>query len=225
MESGSSDLTTMVAGLGCADIVDAMGRLHQHRAHIVGMTSPTPGRVLFGPAATITFLPYRDDFTEAAALGFAGWFYRAVGPDPRGLVLVLSSGGYPEVSHGGGTKLSRVDNHALAGVLADGRLRDFNELAGYRFATWCRGEATRWGGDTVLPCAANLPVEVGGVTVAPGDFVFADRSGAVVIPAPSVRDVLAEARRVQADDQRFLAEIRTEDPAALARGGHQSEQR
>ena len=148
---------------------------------------------------------------------------------------VIAFSPWLDMENTGETLVTNADTDALvsvpllegmiAGVLADGRLRDFNELAGYRFATWCRGEATRWGGDTVLPCAANLPVEVGGVTVAPGDFVFADRSGAVVIPAPSVRDVLAEARRVQADDQRFLAEIRTEDPAALARGGHQSEQR
>ena len=33
-----------------------------------------------------------------------------------------------------------------AGVLTDGRLRDFDELAGYDFAAYCSGEATRWGG-------------------------------------------------------------------------------
>ena len=108
-----------------------MGRIHGHRAHILSLVSPTPERPLFGPAVTIAYLPYRDDFTETNQLGFGGWFYRAVGDTARGRVLVLSSGGYPDASHGGGTKLSRVQNHGLAGVLTDGRLRDFDELASY----------------------------------------------------------------------------------------------
>ena len=36
---------------------------------------------------------------------------------------------------------------AAQGVLTDGRLRDFDELARYDFAAYCSGEATRWGGD------------------------------------------------------------------------------
>ena len=135
-------------------------------------------------------------------------------------MLVLSSGGYPDVSHGGGTKLSRLHNHGLAGVLADGRLRDFDELARYGFATWCTGEATRWGGDTVTPCAANTVVEVGEVTVMPGDC--ADRAGAVVIPPASLPDVLAEARRLEDEDRGFRSQIRDEDPAALRSGRQHS---
>lgn len=178
-------------------------------------SSARPQRPLFGPAATVAYLPYREDFTEAKALGFAGWFYRAVGATPNGKVLVLSNGGYPDTCHGGGTKMSRLHNHGLAGILTDGRLRDFDELARYRFATWCAGEATRWGDDTVAPCAADIPVEVGGVCITLGDYVYADPAGAVVVPAPSVSDVLAEARRVDAADQDALEEIRNEDPAAL----------
>jgi 4-hydroxy-4-methyl-2-oxoglutarate aldolase len=39
--------------------------------------------------------------------------------------------------------------HGCAGVLTDGRLRDFDELARDDFAAYCSGEATRWGGDNV----------------------------------------------------------------------------
>ncbi|MGH3309319.1 MAG: RraA family protein [Streptomyces sp.] len=222
MSEHDSDLSALVAGLKCAAVVDAMGRVHQHRAHILSLVSPTPHRPLFGPAVTVAYLPYRDDFSEANALGFGGWFYRAVGDTPTGRVLVLSSGGYPDTSHGGGTKMSRLNNHGLAGVLTDGRLRDFDELANYSFATWCAGEATRWGGDTVAPCAANIPVEVGGVCVTPGDYVYADQAGAVIIPAPSVHDVLTEAHRVNDADKDALTTIRDEDPASLHTGARHS---
>ncbi|GAB3715974.1 RraA family protein [Nocardiopsis oceani] len=209
-------------GVGCADLVDAMTRVHGHRAHVLDLVSPTPERVLFGPAATVAFLPYRDDFDEGNRLGFAGWFYRAVGEDPAGKVLVMSSGGYPDASHGGATKLSRIANNGLSGLLTDGRLRDFDELAGQDFTTWCSGEATRWGGDTVAPYAAAVPVQVGGVTVHPGDHVFADRSGALVIPEASVDRILAEAERIRRTDQGFLPVIRGEDPEALRRGEQRS---
>ncbi|MFF2520738.1 RraA family protein [Streptomyces liangshanensis] len=224
MNGQSSDqrLRSLVEGLTCASLVDAMGRHHDHRAHIMSLVSPTRDRILFGPAVTISYLPYRSDFEETNRVGFGGFFYRAVGTDPRGKVLVLSNGGYPEVSHGGSTKLSRVHNHGLAGVLTDGRLRDFAELGEYDFATWCAGEATHWGGNTISAAAANAPVEVGGVCISPGDYVFADRSGAVVIPADSVFDVVEEARHIDAEDESDLARIRDEDPGRMITGEEQA---
>jgi regulator of RNase E activity RraA len=210
-----------VHGLSCAALVDAMGRSYRHRAHISNLVSPTPTRWLFGRAATIMFLPHRDDLTGPDALGFAGWFYRAVGETPQDKVLVMSHGGHPDASHGGGTKLSRLENHGLAGVLTDARLRDFDQLGGYRFATWCGGEATRWGGDVVAPVAAGIPIQVGGVQVTPGDYVFVDRAGAVIIPADGVEEVISEARSAEAADDEALEKIRGEDPAALSRGSGQ----
>jgi regulator of RNase E activity RraA len=197
--------------VSCASLVDAMGRIHSHRAHILGLVSPAPRR-LFGPVATIAYLPYRDDLPQTE-IGFGPLFYEAVGESAAGAVLVLSSGGYTDAAHGGGTKLSRLVNTGAAGVLADGRLRDFDELRDYAFATWCRGETTRWGGDTIMPYAANVAVEVGGVSVVPGDYVFADASGAVVIPSASLKRVLDEALSVEAEDARSLEEIAAEQHA------------
>lgn len=201
----SNDVLDRVA---CASLVDAMGRVHRHRAHILSLVSPAPRR-LFGPVATIAYVPYREDLPQTE-LGFGALFEQAVRESPAGTVLVLSSGGYPEASHGGGTKLSRLNHTGAAGVLVDGRLRDFDQLAGYAFATWCRGEATRWGGDTVMPFAANVAVEIGGVCVVPGDYLYADTSGAVVIPRASLQRVIDEALRVEAEDARSLEEIAAE---------------
>jgi regulator of RNase E activity RraA len=194
--------------VSCASLVDAMGRLHGHRAHILSLVSPAPRR-LFGPVATIAYLPYRDDLPQTE-LGFGDLFHQAVDGSPAGTVLVLSSGGYPDASHGGGTKLSRLQHSGAAGVVADGRLRDFEQLGEYAFATWCRGEATRWGGDTVMPFAANVAVEIGGVCVIPGDYLYADRSGAVVLPRASLKRVIDEALKVETEDASSLEQIATE---------------
>jgi regulator of RNase E activity RraA len=198
--------------LAAASLVDAMGRVHNHRSHVLSLVSPAPRR-LFGPVVTIAYLPYRDDLPQTER-GFGPLFHEAVGESPAGTVLVLSSGGYPDTSHGGDTKLSRLQNTGAAGVLADGRLRDFDQLSDYTFATWCRGEATRWGGDTVMPFAANVLVEIGGVCVVPGDYVYADTSGAVVVPRASLGRVIDEALSIEAEDARSLKQIAAEQPVS-----------
>ena len=199
-----------VEGLGSADLVDAMGRRHRHRCHLLDLVSPTPGRVLFGPAATISFFPTCRAALDGERYNFANLFYEAVGADPLGKVLVLASNGYTDVSMGGGTKLLRAQDVGLAGVLTDGRLRDFEELARYDFASYCSGETTRAGGDVVTPFQANVPVVLRGVAVLPGQYVYADSAGAVVIPDDEVDEVLEEARGIEEEDEEYRSEISRE---------------
>lgn len=206
--------TPDVVGLRTADLVDAMGRLHRHRCSILDLVSPDPNRVLFGPAVTISYFPTCEEALPSAEYDFARLFHDAIASGAAGRVLVLASNGYPDVSLAGGTKLSRVANHGMAGILADGRLRDFDELARYDIATWCRGEAVRWGGDVVTPFEANRPVIIDRVGIRPGDFIFADASGAVAIPAQQVHEVVAEARVVIVSDAGYIDKIRAEDRSA-----------
>jgi 4-hydroxy-4-methyl-2-oxoglutarate aldolase len=199
-----------VDGLKTAELVDAMGRLHRHRCHLLDLVSPTPGRVLFGPAVTISYFPSCSAGLDPERYNFGNLFYEAVGNDPAGKVIVLASNGYTDTSMGGGTKLMRLQEHGCAGVLTDGRLRDFDELAGYDFAAYCSGEATRWGGGEVTPFLVNAPVVVGRTAVYPGHYVFADTSGAVVIPNGQVEEVLEGARKVAAEDISYREEVSNE---------------
>ncbi|MGY4653929.1 RraA family protein [Mycobacterium sp. URHB0021] len=203
-------LDALASRVRTADVVDAVGRLHQHRCHINDLVSPTPGRRLFGPAVTISYFPACQAARPPERYNFKRLLHQAIERGAGGRVLVLASNGYPEASLGGGTKLSRAQNHRLAGILADGRLRDFAELRHYDLAIYCRGETTRWGGDIVTPYEANRPVVIGGVAVCPGDYVFADASGAVVIPADDVQAVLHAAIQVVAADAASIATIRGE---------------
>ncbi|AGP64654.1 dimethylmenaquinone methyltransferase [Mycobacterium intracellulare subsp. yongonense 05-1390] len=198
-----------------ADIVDAMGRRHRHRCHLLDLVSPTPGRRLFGPAVTISYFPTCRAALPPERYNFKRLFYDAIESGADGRVLVLASNGCSDASLGGGTKLSRVHNHRLAGILADGKLRDFAELAHYDLAVYCRGETTRSGGDIVTPYEANRPVVIAGVAVRPGDYVFADASGAAVIPAGDVRAVLLAAKKVVLEDAEAIAAISAETPNTL----------
>lgn len=211
-----ADLQSLLGQVKSSSLVDAMGRLHRHRCHILDLVTPTPGRVLFGPAVTISYFPSCSKALDPERYNFASLFYEAVGTEPAGKVLVLASNGYPEASLGGGTKMSRVHNHGLAGVLADGRLRDFEELRRYAFSTYCKGETTRWGGDAVTPFQANVPVVLDRVGVMPGHYIYADSASAVVIPAEEVIHVLEEAARIEQQDVVYRDEIKAERPPRSA---------
>ena len=50
-----------INGIRSASLMDAMGRAYSHRSHISGLLSPTPERVLFGPAVTLLYVPVRED--------------------------------------------------------------------------------------------------------------------------------------------------------------------
>ena len=76
------------------------------------------------------------------------------------------------------------------------------------------------GGAEVTPFQANVPVVLSGVGVMPGQYVFADSSGAVMIPEGQIDDVLAGARAVKDEDARDLDQISRERlPGSESAGG------
>ena len=214
------DLRDMLPRVSCSAIVDAMAGRHAHAAHILDMVSPNPGSVLFGQAVTIRYFPTRKDIQHPVHNNFASLFYQAIEDGGgEGKVLVMGGGGHHDSAFGGGRKLSRLRHNALAGVLAEGRLRDFDALAGYGFTTYCRGETVRQGGNLIMPMTANVPVEVAGVGVMPGDYIYADSTGAVVVPAAEIREVLEEAIESEIRDQASADRMIHEDPATVIAQG------
>ncbi|MFL0388156.1 RraA family protein [Curtobacterium sp. MCLR17_007] len=220
-EAADARRVGLSAELTSADITDALGRLHGHRAHITGLVSPTPDRKLFGRVITISFFPSCAAALDPAHYNFGRLFHQAVAGAQTALentVLVMASNGYTDTSLAGGTKLSRLANAGLAGVLTDGRLRDFGELADEPYAAWCSAEAIAWGGGDVTPYQTNVPVVIGGVGVHPGQYVFCDASGAVFIPESDIDRVLEDAHQIRRDDSSHRAAIALEEVGGIADG-------
>lgn len=212
-------LKSKLQGLTAASLTDALDRLCSHRAHLLELVSPTPGRVLFGRAATIRYVPFRQDLSDAESPSFSRLFYEAVTGAFEETVLVLNNPGHADMSIGGGVKFSRLHNHDMAGLITDARLRDFDELAHYRPVFYCGGEAAQAGSQALMPVAVNVPVNLRGTTIVPGDYVYADRAAAVVIPGAHIDQVLELAREIDEQDKAFLKRIRVEDPAEILRRG------
>ena len=212
-------LRSRAEAFSAATLTDAVGQVCSHRAHILDLVSPTPGRKLFGRVVTIRYVPCRSDVVADEAPGFARLFYDAIGEDAEGAVLVLDSSGQHDVSVGGGAKFSRLHNRQLAGLVTDARIRDFEALARLDPVFYCRGEALRAGGSDLMPIAANVPVSLCGTTVLPGDYIYADSSGVVVMPSGHVEQILGLAAQFDRQENAILAAIRAEDPRDLGKGG------
>lgn len=215
MSAVDDDLQAIAARVSGAAICDAMMRRRAHRAHIDDLVSPAPDRWVFAEAVTMQFMPLRVDHFDADRQDFGTLVLEAAGASPGGKVLVASCGGHPEQAVAGGKKLSRLANLGMRGIVSDARLRDFDEVVDLGLAAWVRGETVRQGGEVIMPFAAGVPVAVAGVTIFPGDWVYADRSGVVVIPPGDVRPVLEEALRIEERDAATVARMRAEDEARL----------
>src|SRR3546814_21193454 len=107
----SGALKSKLQGLTAASLTDSVGRLCAHRASIPDLISTTPGRVLFGRAVTIRYVPFRQEPSDAEHPSFSRFFYEAVTGDFDEAVLVLNNPCPSNTSISGGAKFSRLQNH------------------------------------------------------------------------------------------------------------------
>lgn len=87
------------------------------------------------------------------------------------------------------------------GAVVDGLIRDVPKIEALGFPVFARGMKPVDSMGRGLVTAYNVPVECGEVIVHPGDFVFADFDGVIVIPSANVKEVIAMATdKVQRED-------------------------
>jgi 4-hydroxy-4-methyl-2-oxoglutarate aldolase len=79
-------------------------------------------------------------------------------------------------------------------VITNGPMRDIDAIKPMNFQYYATG-VTPGHGDFMVK-AVDVPVTVGGMTVAPGDMVHMDLHGAVKFPASKMGEVLERATRL-----------------------------
>lgn len=198
----TDDLTT---GVTSASLCDAMARRHAHRCHAVGLTPARAGQVTAGPAATIRFGPRRDDLPDHDLAAAAE---RAMADVPDGAVVVIAAPDAPLEAVAGGKKLAALEQLGATGVIAWGAIRDRREAAEYRAGIWALGETPRASGDLLQVIEVGGLLTFGGVTVCPGDWVYVDEAGMVVVPWAERGEVADAARAIEADDADAVRRIR-----------------
>jgi regulator of RNase E activity RraA len=168
-----------------------------------------------GFAHTVRFLPTNKrpgTMSPEEYARFMGQWYRDLAQGPHagqirpGDVIVID-GHETGVGFIGSNNAQNWINRGAAGVVTNGACRDSDELIRQKIPVYCRyTRATVRPGRCELD-TVNVPVNIGGVMVRPGDLVVADGDGVVVVPIEHVQTVLAEARRIANQDRRGRAKL------------------
>jgi len=155
-----------------------------------------PGMRLAGPAMTVRCLP-GDNLALHLAIDRA----RA------GNVIVVDYGGSTESGPFGEIMAFACRMRGIAGLVIDGAVRDSMQIAAMGFSVFARGLDIQ--GTTKLDRGdLDTPVEIGGVTICPGDMIVADSDAVLVLPAKSVNEALSQGEKRVANEERMMERLR-----------------
>src|SRR5580658_1754124 len=118
----------------------------------------------------------------------------AVGPKPFGLMLealddlrpnevYVATGGSFRYALWGELMSTRARYLRAAGAVLNGFVRDADGIEALGFPTFCRGLYAQDQGPRGKVIDFRTVVEIEGVRIAPGDLIFGDREGVLVIPS------------------------------------------
>jgi 4-hydroxy-4-methyl-2-oxoglutarate aldolase len=176
-----------------ADCLDKIG--HRHQLMEPHVRPLYPSATIAGFAATVhcievDALPQtRDDYYKGEL--------RAVDALQPGDVMVVST---CRGSIWGELLATAARFRGARGIVADAYTRDSQKLIEMGFPTFIAGISAYDSLGRVDVDGIGVPIECGGVTVAPGDLVLADYDGVVVVPA-DVAELILEAAEAKSSDE------------------------
>ena len=190
MDTG--DVAAELARLGSATIGES-GGLAAHRR----LRPAFSGAVLAAPAYPVGCTP-GDNLAVHVAVTTA----------PRGSVLVVDVGQVADRGYWGEVLTTAAEAAGLAGLILDGGVRDVAALQAHEFPVFSATIALT-GATKDKPGSVGVPVRVGGVLVAAGDWVVADVDGVAFVPRGALDEVLAAGRDREAKEAGFFEALRS----------------
>jgi 4-hydroxy-4-methyl-2-oxoglutarate aldolase len=174
-----------LARLGSATVYEAAGRCGFVDADLIQVV---PNSRAAGPAR-LARCGQDDNLMVHAAMA-------AVEP---GDVLVLTMPEPTPVALVGELLATQAKARGAAALLVDASVRDFEELTEMGLPIWARWVRVRGARKRVVG-ELDVPVEVGGATINPGDMLVLDRDGVAVVEQARVHDVLDAALQREAKE-------------------------
>jgi 4-hydroxy-4-methyl-2-oxoglutarate aldolase len=171
-----------------SDILDSMGFRNQVLQPGVVPAHPDPSQVLVGRAATVLVGPQYEVVDQPYTNQIA-----AIDALRPGDVVVSGVGGMTNVAVWGELFSNAAKARGARGFLTDGCHRDTRLVLDLGFPVFSRGPrpVDISGRGTVI--SIGRPVEVSGVIVHPGDLVFAEVDGVVIIPQDVAEETMSRA--------------------------------
>lgn len=185
-----------------SDALDAVGRRDQvMRADIRRWAGP---ELLVGRAATIL----ASDQVEVDGEPYARQIEAmdALRPDD---VVVATTGGSTRCAFWGELFSTAALARGARGAIVDGLVRDVRAIDAAGFPVFATGARPIDSMGRLTVYAHGVPVRCGDVVVSPGDLVFAERDGVVVVPAEVETEVIGAALEKSGREDGMRDELRS----------------
>lgn len=189
-EMARKELFTALVG----DVMDKMGLIHQFLPANVKPLSPqmiTIGRAMPVLEADVFAERINDSNNPLMQKPF-GLMFEALDSLAANEVYICS-GASPAYALWGGLMSTRAIHLGAAGAVLDGYSRDTNEILRLNFPTFSCGTYAQDQGPRGKVIDYRISIEFGGIKVSPGDVVFGDRDGVIIVPAYAVDEAFSEA--------------------------------
>lgn len=170
-----------------------------NNVHIDGVRpQPGAGKVV-GTAKTLRFVPNREDLFTTHGGGYNAQkrVFDSVG---EGEVIVIEARGEAGTGTLGDILAIRARANGAAGIITDGGVRDYDEVAAIGVPVYSKGPHPAVLGRRHVPWDYDLTIACGGATVQPGDIIVADSDGVVVIPPAIAEEVVNAALAKETED-------------------------
>jgi regulator of RNase E activity RraA len=127
---------------------------------------------------------------------------------PPGEVVVIDNDGRKDATVWGDILTWVASQRAIAGTVIDGVCRDSDRCVELNYPVFALGATMRTGKDRVTASAYQMPVQIAGVRVNPGDWLAGDADGVVCIPADRAAEVIEIAEEIEATEDRIRGLVR-----------------
>lgn len=146
-------------------------------------------------------------FTVQCGIGDNIMLHKAISMARPGDVLLVTNGMYDEAGGMfGGMMAASLKTQGGAGLVIEGACRDTAMLQELAFPVFSRNISMK-ATTKCCPGRINHPIVIGGVRVCPGDLVFGDNDGVVVVPREQAAQVLATAQAREERENGMLSKI------------------
>ena len=188
------DLSERLYTAVISDILDSMGLRDQ--SPNIELNSTTGNRTLMGYAKTLRWVDCPDFQEETYAPMIA-----AVDSVKPGEVVVSAATGSNRSALWGELLSTATRMRGGRGAIVEGAVRDIAQMRSMDFPCFARHRTPKDSAGRQMVEAYDVPIEIGGVTVNPGDLVMIDADGMVVIPSSRAEEVIEKSlEKVEKED-------------------------
>lgn len=176
------------------DVLDKMGYLHQFLPPnikpldedfvVIGRAMPVLEADVFEEVADSTNNPVMQKPF--------GIMFEALDSLKEGEVYICS-GSSPNYALWGGLMSTRAIKLGAAGAVVNGWSRDTKEILNLEYPTFSFGGYAQDQGPRGKVIAYRVPIEIGGIRIKPGDMVYGDIDGVLIIPKEAVNEAFTGA--------------------------------